>query len=138
YRTRRDARAINEIASTLVCLFAAIGFVAFAGVAVVAWQIGPWFDLDLERTRTGAIVMLLVAAQFAIGMPFAIYGAVVNGFQRQYLDAVVATIVAIAVAAVNVGVVLGGGTLIQLVAAMTATRLIGYLAYRLNAYRVFP
>lgn len=138
YRTRRDAAAISEIASTLVFLFAGIGLVALAGVALVAWNMGAWFDLDPARARTGGGVLLLVAAQFAFGLPFAIYGAVVNGFQRQYLNAGVAAAVAVAVAGVNVAVVLGGGSLLQLVAAMTATRMIGYLAYRMNAYRVFP
>ena len=138
YRTRRDAPAISEIASTLVFLFAGIGLLALAGIGVLAWNMGGWFDLDPDRARTGGIVMVLVAAQFAFGLPFAIYGAVVNGFQRQYLNAVVGTAVAVAVAAVNVAVVLGGGSLIQLVAAMTATRMIGFLAYRMNAYRVFP
>lgn len=138
YRTRRDAAAINEIASTLVFVFAGVGLLALAIIGGIAMQMDAWFDLSPEQARTGAIVMLLVALQFAFGFPFAIYGAIVNGFQRQYLNAIVGAGVGVAVAVVNVAVLLGGGTLVQLVAAMTATRVLGYLLYRLNAYRVFP
>lgn len=138
YRTRRNAAAINEIASTLVFVFAALGVVAFAIVAGVAWNLGSLFHLDAPQARTGAIVLLLVAAQLASGLPFSVFGAVVNGFQRTYLNSVVGTVIALAVAAVNVSVLVAGGDLVTLVAATTATRMVGYVAYRMNAYRVFP
>jgi O-antigen/teichoic acid export membrane protein len=138
YRTQRSARAINEIASTLVFVFAGIGLVGFGLLAVIAMNLGRWFDLPLEQARSGGVVMMLVGAQFAIGLPFAIFGAIVNGFQRQYLNAAVGSTISIAVAIVNVAVVFAGGSLEVLVAAMTAVRMTGYLAYRLNAYRVFP
>ena len=45
---------------------------------------------------------------------------------------------AVSAAAVNVTVLLSGGGLVRLVSLMTATRLAGYVVYRLNAYHVFP
>jgi O-antigen/teichoic acid export membrane protein len=138
YRAERNVQAINEIASTAIFLFAGMGLIAFAVMAGIAWHVGEWFQLDATRARTGSIVMLLVAAQFAIGFPFGCFGAVVNGFQRQYVNATIALTVAVAVAVVNLVVVLAGGGLVDLVAATTLTRLTGFLAYRLNAYRVFP
>jgi len=138
YRSQRDGEAIKEIASTLVFVFSLIGVVAFAVMAVIALNLGRMFNLPPDQARTGALVLLCVAAQFAIGLPFAIFGGIVNGFQRTYLNAVVGSVVAIAVAIVNLSVLVSGGTLVQLVAAMMLTRLVGYIAYRLNAYRVFP
>lgn len=138
YRTQRDAAAINELASTLVFVFAAFGLTAFAVVAVGAWHLDFWFNVTPTQARTGGIVLLLVAGQFALGLPFAIFGAVVNGFQRTILNCIVGTAVALAVAAVNLTVVRGGGDLVTLVGLMTATRMLGYVAYRSNAYRVFP
>jgi O-antigen/teichoic acid export membrane protein len=138
YRARRDAGAINEIASTLVTVFAGIGAVAFVVIALIAANMGGWFNLDPGQARTGRIVMLFVGLQFAGGLPFAIFGAIVNGFQRTYLNAAVSTAVSLTVAAVNVVVVLMGGTLVELVGWMTLARILGYVAYRLNAYRVFP
>lgn len=138
YRARQNASAINQISSTLLLVFAGMGLVAFVVIAVIAWNLGALFDLNAAQARTGSIVMLLVAAQFAVGLPFAVFGAVVNGFQRTHLNAVVGIAVAVAVAVVNVAVVVGGGSLVALVGATTLARLIGYLPYRLNAYRVFP
>lgn len=138
YRTRRDAAAINEIASTLVFVFAVFGLTGVTVVAIGAWHLDYWFNLTPTQARTGGIVLLFVAGQFAFGLPFAIFGAVVNGFQRTILNSVVGTAVALAVAMVNVAVVLAGGGLIALVGLMTATRMLGYIAYRSNAYRVFP
>ncbi|HXW08861.1 MAG TPA: oligosaccharide flippase family protein [Vicinamibacterales bacterium] len=138
YRARKDAAAINEIASTLVLVFLAVGALAFLAVAVIAWHLGALFELEARMARTGGLVLLLVASQYAVGLPFAVFGAIVNGFQRMFLNSAVGFGVALAVTAVNVGVLLAGGTLVQLIAATTATRLVGYALYRRNAYRVFP
>jgi O-antigen/teichoic acid export membrane protein len=138
YRSRRDAAAISEIASTLVVVFVTVGLVAFGLMATIAVNLGTLFHLGAEQSRTGALVMICVAAQFSVGLPFAIFGAIVNGFQRTHLNAIVGSAVAVTVAAVNIAVVYSGGTLVQLVAALTLTRVLGYIAYRLNAYRVFP
>jgi O-antigen/teichoic acid export membrane protein len=138
YRARRDARAINEIASTLFVVFAAIGAVAMCVIAVIALNAGALFNLSADQVYPARVVMLLVGVQFAAGLPFAAYGGVVNGFQRTYRNAVVGTVVAIAVAVVNVAVLVSGGGLVELVMTTTATRMLGYIAYRMNSYQVFP
>jgi O-antigen/teichoic acid export membrane protein len=138
YRARRDARAINEVASTLAFVFASLGVVALAIACGIAWNLGPMFNLEPAQARTGSIVLTLVALQISLGLPFSVFGAVVNGFQRTYLNSIVGTVVALAVAGVNVAVILSGGGLVTLIAATTATRVLGYFVYRLNAFRVFP
>lgn len=80
----------------------------------------------------------LVSAYVALGFPFSVFGGIVNGFQRMYLNGIVALVTAIVVAVVNVGVLLAGYGLVELVAATTAVRIGSYFAYALNAYRVFP
>jgi O-antigen/teichoic acid export membrane protein len=138
YRAQRDPEAINEVASTLVFVFAATGLLALLVVGGVAWNIARVFDLPPAQAHTGRILMMMIGAQVAIGLPFTIYGAVVNGFQRTYLNAMVGGCVSFSVVIVNVVVLWSGGGLVELVGCMTATRLLGYVAYRLNAYRVFP
>jgi O-antigen/teichoic acid export membrane protein len=138
YRAEQNPEAINEVASTLVFVFAAIGLLALLVVGGVAWNIERVFDLPPAQAHTGRILMMMIAAQVAVGLPFTIYGAVVNGFQRTYLNSIVGGCVSLSVVAVNVLVVWSGGGLVELVGLMTATRLVGYVAYRLNAYRVFP
>lgn len=137
YRTRQDAAAINQIASTLLMVFTGIGMAAFVAVVVIAAHLGEWFHLGAAQARTGQLVMLFVGLQFSLGLPFAVFGAIVNGFQRTYLNAIVGTTVSLSVAAINVIVLLSGGGLVLLVGCMTAVRLLGYIGYRLNAYRVF-
>jgi O-antigen/teichoic acid export membrane protein len=138
YRAKRDPEAINEVASTLVFVFAAVGVLAMAVVTGVAWNIGRIFDLPPAQAHTGRILMMLIGAQVAIGLPFTVFGGVVNGFQRTYINAIVGGCVSLSVVAVNVLVLWSGGGLVELVGLMMATRLTGYVAYRLNAYRVFP
>jgi O-antigen/teichoic acid export membrane protein len=138
YRAQRDPDAISEVASTLVFVFAATGLVAMLVVAGVAWNIGRVFDLAPAQVSTGRTLMMIIGAQVAIGLPFTIYGGVVNGFQRTYLNALVGGCVSLSVAVVNILVLWSGGSLVELVGLMTATRLLGYVVYRLNAYRVFP
>jgi O-antigen/teichoic acid export membrane protein len=138
YRARRDARAINEMASTLVGVFGALGVLSLGLAAILAWQLDAVVNLTAEQERSGPILLLLVGLQFAVGLPCAIYGAIVNGFQRTSRNSFVAIMVTLAVAAVNVVMLLAGATLIALVAAMTATRMLGYVAYGINAHRVFP
>ena len=138
HRAQRNPDAINEVASTLVFVFAATGLIALLIVTGIAWNFGRFFDLAPESARTGRILMIMIGMQVAIGLPFAIFGGIVNGFQRTYLNAAVGAGIGLAVAVVNVTVLWAGGGLVELVAAMTATRMAGYIAYRLNAYRVFP
>jgi len=138
HRAERNPDAINEVASTLVFVFAATGLLALVVVAAVAWNIAHVFDLPPAQAHTGRILMMMIGAQVAIGLPFTIFGGVVNGFQRTYLNAMVGGCVSLSVVAVNLIVVWSGGGLVELIGCMTATRLLGYVAYRLNAYRVFP
>lgn len=138
YRAQRDPDAINQVTSTLIVVFASTGLIAFAIVTGIAFSLGPLFHLNPAQAHAGRVVMMIIGLQVALGLPFAVFGGIVNGFQRTYLNAAVSAVVSLTVAAVNVTVLLTGGGLVKLVAAMTATRMAGYIVYRLNAYRVFP
>lgn len=138
YRAEGDPTAINEIASTLFCMFSGVGVFTFALAILISLNLKWFFPLTAEQVRTGQIVLLFITAYVALGFPFSVFGGVVNGFQRQYLNGAVAFVTAIVVAAVNVIVLLAGYGLPELVAATTGVRILSYFAYALNAYRVFP
>ena len=138
YRAQGDATALNEIASTMFCMFSGVGLVAFAVAVAISLNLNRLFPLNADQARTGQIVLLFLSAYVALGFPFSVFGGIVNGFQRQYMNGVVAFITALAVAAVNVVVLMSGYGLAELVAATTGVRILSYLAYALNAYRVFP
>jgi len=138
YRAQSDFKALNEIASTMFCVFSGIGLLTFLVAAVIALNLNNIFELTPEQVRTGQIVFLFISAFVALGFPVSVFGGIVNGFQRQYLNGAVAFVTAIVVALVNVAVLMAGYGLPELVAATTGVRILSYAAYALNAYRVFP
>ena len=53
YRAKRDARSLNEIASTLFVIFSVLGLVAYAMFVLVALNIGRLFALTPDQVSTG-------------------------------------------------------------------------------------
>ncbi len=138
YRAQGDATALNEIASTMFCVFSGVGLFAFALAVAISLNLQRFFPLTAGQAKIGQVVLLFISAYVSLGFPMSVFGGIVNGFQRMYLNGVVAFITAITVAVVNVIVLQMGYGLAELVAATTAVRILSYLAYALNAYRVFP
>lgn len=138
FRAQRDASGLNEIISTMFFIFAGVGLLAYGGATLLAFNLESFLNLSQEQAKTGRYLLLMISAYIALGLPFSVFGAIVNGFQRKYLNGVIAIITSALVAVVNVIVLLLGYGLVELVACTTAIRLLSYLGYRLNAYRVFP
>ena len=138
YRARKDARALNEILSTMFYVFSGIGVLVYAVAIVVSFLLPYIFNLDAAQARTGQIVLLLIAVNVALHFPFSIFGGVINGFERYYINNLVGGGFVFVIAVVNVAVLLLGYGLVELVTATTIVRLIPYWIYRRNAYSVFP
>ena len=138
YRARKDSRGLNEIISTLFFFFTLIGLAALAVGSLVAFNLERFFNVTPEQIATGRQVLLIITAYVAMGFPFSVFGGVVNGFQRHFLNGFVSIGASIVVAIVNLAVLLAGYGLVELVAATTAVRMLAYLGYRLNAYRAYP
>jgi O-antigen/teichoic acid export membrane protein len=138
YRAKRDERALNEILSTTFLLFAVFGVVTYLAAVIIALFLGRLFHLSPEQVETGRIVLLIVSLNVAAGTACSVFGAVINGFQRYDLNNTVGAISSAITAAVNVAVLAAGYGLIPLVIATTSVRLLTYVVYRANAYRVFP
>jgi O-antigen/teichoic acid export membrane protein len=138
YRAHRDARALNEVASTIFAVFSTFGIVAYAVIIGLAFNIEHIFRLSPAQATAGRWILLIVGLNVAVNFAFAVYGGVCVGFQRLDRNNVVAVCSSVAVALANVIVILLGYGLIPLVAATTSVRLATYLIYRHNAYRVFP
>jgi O-antigen/teichoic acid export membrane protein len=138
YRAKRDARGLNEIASTLFVVFSIIGVVAYGVFVLVALNIGRLFNLTPDQVSTGRSLMLIIGVYVSLGFPFSVFGGIINGFQRFDLNNVVGVCSSFIVAVVNVVMLLAGYSLVQLVFVTTMVRIGTYLVYRLNAYQVFP
>ena len=138
YRARRDARALNEIASTLFFVFAILSCVAYGAGVLVAFHLDTLFNLTAEQAATGKWVLLIIGVNAALNFPFSIFGGVVTGFQRQHINAYVAITSSVLVVITNVFMLTAGYGLVALVLATTVVRVLTYVAYASNAYRVFP
>ena len=138
YRAKRDWRGLNEILSTTFYLFAGCGVLTYLVAIVIAAYLDRVIQLDPDQVRTGQIILLITALNVSLGTVFSVFGAVINGFQRYDINNVTGTLCSIAVAVTNLAVLMAGFGLIELVAATTAVRVLAYLVYRGNAYRVFP
>jgi O-antigen/teichoic acid export membrane protein len=138
YRARANAQAINEIASTLFFLFAAVGAVSYLIAAAVAFNLDHLFRLTPEQAETGKWLLLILGAHVAMTFPFSIYGGVVNGFQRYNVNSLVAIACSVLVALINITVLSAGLGLLVLVFSTTAVKLAFFFVYRANAHRIYP
>ena len=138
YRAWRDRAALNEILSTVGIVFAGMGTVCLLVTLLLAWQVNSLFNIAPDQTATAQRVLLIVGSYLAIRFPLSIFGSVVYGFQRYYLNNIVSIGTSVAVAAANVAVLSAGYGLVPLVAATTTVRLLSLGFFAWNAYRVFP
>jgi O-antigen/teichoic acid export membrane protein len=138
YRAKKDAGALNEILSTMFFVYAAIGVACYAAAAVVSLFLPHIFNLAPGQSHTGQILLLITAAQVALYLPFSVFGGVINGFERYYVNNVVGTVSNSIAALANVIVLWLGYGLVEVVATTTTIRVLPFLVYRLNAYWAFP
>ena len=138
YRASRDARALNEIASTIFILFTALGLLAYLVVIGLAFNLDHLFNITPAQAEIGKWILLIVGVNVTFNFAFSVYGGVCSGFQRYDINNVVAVATSLLVAGVNIALVLLGYGLVALVAGTTAVRLAAYFVYRRNAYRIFP
>jgi len=138
YRALRDAQSINEIASTLMAVFIVTGTLIYGAFVVGAFHVDRLFTLTPEQVDTARTLMLISGTQVALGIPFGVFGGVMNGFQRYDINNFVSIAASVAVAVVNVAMLLAGYGLVELVFATTMVRIASKIIYRRNAYQVFP
>lgn len=138
YRAWRDRQALNEILSTLNVVFTGIGVLCLLVTGVLAWHVDTLFNVEREQVTTARQLLLIVGGYLSVRFAFTIFGSVVYGFQRYYLNNAVSMGVSLAAAGVNVAVLGAGYGLVALVAATTIVRMLAVGLYSWNAYRVYP
>jgi O-antigen/teichoic acid export membrane protein len=138
FRARRDPQALNEVVSTMFFVYSAIGLVTYAAALVVAYFLPRMFNFEPGQAPIGQMVLLISALQIALYFPFSVYGGVINGFERFYINNVVGTVSNIAAAIAQVLVLHWGYGLVEVVMATTTLRTLPFVVYRFNAYRAFP
>ena len=138
YRAHRDGKALNEIASTMFYVYAAIGVAAYLVVIALAFNLQHFFRITPEQAQIGKWILLIIGLNIACNFPFSVFGGVIDGFQRYDRNNLVAVVSSLCIAIANAMVLIMGYGLIPLVAATTTVRLLTYGVYRMNAYRIYP
>ena len=138
YRARRDREGLNEIVSSLFFVFCLIGLVSLAIGGLLAFNLSAFFNITQAQADIGRNVLLVISVYVALSFPASVFGGIVNGFQRHYINGTVSISTSIVVAAVNVAVLLAGYGLLELVIATTTIRALSHIGYAINAYRAYP
>jgi len=138
YRARRDSEGLNQIVSSLFFVFCFIGLLAFALGSILAFNLSSFFNITPVQADTGRSVLLIISGYVALSFPASVFGGIVNGFQRHYLNGSVSIPTSIIVALVNIAVLLAGYGLVELVIATTTIRALSHIGYTINAYRAYP
>lgn len=138
FRARRDVKALNETLSTMAFVFVGVGAICYLAAIGIAVALPYVFNIEPAQVQSGRLVLLICALQVALYFPFSIFGGVINGFERYYVNNVVGLVFNVLTAVVNVIVLAMGYGIVELVACSTALRIAPLWIYRWNAYRVFP
>ncbi len=136
---RGDTDGVNEILSTFVVVYGALGALSLVGTVLLAVYAVPHLPhLTAEEVRTGTWVLLVLGLRLAIGFPMTVFGAVTNSRQRFDLNTWVAVGMALLNALVTYLVLITGHGLLTLVPCTVAVSLLSYIAYAAIARHVFP
>jgi O-antigen/teichoic acid export membrane protein len=137
--TQRDHDRINELASTFVVLFAALGSIVFAATAVLAYVALPRYpNIRPDHLAVAQPVMLMLGTRIAVALPMSVFGAVATSRQAFTRNGLTAIVVTLLQAIATVVVLSNGYGLVVLVASTTSIALVSYLIYGHTAYRVCP
>jgi O-antigen/teichoic acid export membrane protein len=136
---RGDEHAINQILSTFVVVYSAIGLLALLATIGLALVVVPRFpNLTAEQVRTAQWVTLLLGVRVAVGFPMTVFGAVTASRQYFALSTSIAIAVSLSTALVTFLVLEYGYGLRLLVAATTSVNLLAYFAYAQAARVAYP
>ena len=79
YRAHKDARALNEIASTLFFVFLGFGVLAYLVIGGLAFNLEHVFRISQAQAQVGKWILLIIGVNVAINFPFSVYGGVSSG-----------------------------------------------------------
>ena len=136
---KRDVALVNQVLSTFVVVYGAIGLVAAAGIAgIIVWAIPRFPNLLPDQIFRAQVILALLGVRIAIGFPMTVFGAATTARQRFALNNAVAIVVALLNGAVTYVVLSTGHGLLTLVASTTTLAIGSYAAYAWTARRAFP
>jgi O-antigen/teichoic acid export membrane protein len=133
-----DRAGRNQVLSTLLVIYTALGLVCLLAVALVASQAGHWFDLGPQERRWLTLALWCLGSAVAINLPMGLFKAILMGSGRMALVNGVELSVQLINAAATVVLLNAGLGLLALIAVTTLTMLLGPLLLAPFAYRFTP
>lgn len=137
-RGRGDARSVDQIVSTTVSIFTAIGLLLALVFAAVSGLLVRAFDIDEGLRHDARLVFVLVGVQIAFDLPAAGFLALVEGAQRYSLARAIEVPMRVGWAVVVVITVLNGGGIVAIAVTSVAFAVGGLLLMIVAARRVEP
>ncbi len=136
---RGDTTLVNQILSTFVIVYAAIGVAsAFAVAGMIVWVVPNFPKLLPSQISLARFVLAVIGVRIAIGFPMTVFGAATTARQRFALNNNVATVIALVNGAVQFLLLAYGYHVRAVVVGSTAISLAGYGAYAWTAKIAFP
>ena len=136
---QQDSSRVNELASTFVVIFTALGLLVLGGTALAAFLLLPRYpNIGPEQLAIAQPVMMILGARIAVALPMSVFGAVATSRQAFTRNGVIAIGVTLLQTAATIAVLVNGYGLVELVASTTGIALLSYAVYAHTAYRVCP
>ena len=136
---RGNTALVNQILSTFVIVYAAIGVLAaFAVGAMIVWIVPNFPRLQPSQISLARFVLAVIGIRIAVGFPMTVFGAVTTARQRFALNNTVAAAMALVNGAATFALIAYGYRVRAVVAATTAISILGYAAYAWTAKITFP
>jgi O-antigen/teichoic acid export membrane protein len=135
---RGNTALVNQILSTFVIVYAGLGTLAAIAVGgMIVWI--PHFPRLLpSQVSLARFVLAMIGLRIAVGFPMTVFGAATTARQRFALNNTVATVIALVNGGATFLLLWMGYRVRAVVAASTATALLGYFAYAWTAKVAFP
>ena len=136
---RGDTTLVNQILSTFVVVYAALGVAAAVAVgAMIVWVVPNFPKLQPSQISLARFVLAVIGVRIALGFPMTVFGAATTARQRFALNNTVATVIALVNGASTFLLLYLGYRVRAVVTASTITSIAGYAAYAWTAKIAFP
>jgi O-antigen/teichoic acid export membrane protein len=82
YLAHEDKRGVQNVISTALLFFSALGGVLLLLTLLFSVKIGDWFAIEPELVRSASLLVLIVGLCYAVSSPLQLSSAALSGLQR--------------------------------------------------------
>jgi O-antigen/teichoic acid export membrane protein len=135
---RGNTALVNQILSTFVVVYVALGVLAAIAAAGMALWVPHFPRLQSSQVPLARFILAVIGVRIALGFPMTVFGAVTAARQRFALNNLVATVSVLINAAVQFTLLSRGYHVRGVVAGSVTVDLLTYIGYAWTAKQAFP